>query len=385
MRKLLLLLTLATCATAFAASNPPVADGYYRIRNYYTDRYAFVLDNKGSINYQASTADLGAIELYKTHARATSNPASVMHVVNYSGVQYNINTQGTSINDIISTYVRIMAGKYGCFYAYGSKSGMTKYLCDGEFVLTKEVGYLSEKGTGEERLWYFDAIDATDDDNYFGVQATEETSQGYYATMYADFPFTPYSTGVSVWTVTMVDPDFGAAVIEEVKGVVPANTPVLFKLTSDSPSDNRLDIGGSSSANPTNLLKGVYFNFDDGNSATGGTKGKHYNRTDYQASTMRVLGVTADGSIGFVTDSSRQWIDANTAYLPVSSGTPSELKIMTKEEYITGITTVDADLSTGAPFDVYNTMGVKVRSQVNSLEGLPAGIYIANGKKYIVR
>ena len=33
------------------------------------------------------------------------------------------------------------------------------------------------------------------------------------------------------------------------------------------------------------------------------------------------------------------------------------------------------------PFDVYDLSGRKVRHQVTSLDGLPKGIYIVNGKK----
>lgn len=36
-------------------------------------------------------------------------------------------------------------------------------------------------------------------------------------------------------------------------------------------------------------------------------------------------------------------------------------------------------------FDVYNLSGVKIRSQVTTLNGLPKGIYIVNGKKVIVK
>lgn len=36
-------------------------------------------------------------------------------------------------------------------------------------------------------------------------------------------------------------------------------------------------------------------------------------------------------------------------------------------------------------FDVYNTMGMKVRSNTSTLNGLPEGIYIVNGKKYVHR
>ena len=36
------------------------------------------------------------------------------------------------------------------------------------------------------------------------------------------------------------------------------------------------------------------------------------------------------------------------------------------------------------PFDIYDIKGVKLRNAVNSLEGLPAGTYIIDGKKIVV-
>lgn len=45
-----------------------------------------------------------------------------------------------------------------------------------------------------------------------------------------------------------------------------------------------------------------------------------------------------------------------------------------------GIHSVDTDKKL---FDVYNIMGMKVRSKVSSLKGLPAGIYIVNGTKNV--
>jgi len=48
-----------------------------------------------------------------------------------------------------------------------------------------------------------------------------------------------------------------------------------------------------------------------------------------------------------------------------------------------GIVPVNSDNS--AMFDVYNLMGVKVRTQASSLSGLPQGVYIVNGKKVIVK
>lgn len=52
------------------------------------------------------------------------------------------------------------------------------------------------------------------------------------------------------------------------------------------------------------------------------------------------------------------------------------------EDYETGVTDVEVVNTT---FDVYNLNGMKVRSNVNSLNGLAKGIYIVNGKKYVVK
>lgn len=60
-------------------------------------------------------------------------------------------------------------------------------------------------------------------------------------------------------------------------------------------------------------------------------------------------------------------------------------------EYVDGTLTVtvplgiEALLASGQPFDVYTTTGVKVKSQVTTLKGLPRGIYIINKMKVFVR
>ena len=52
---------------------------------------------------------------------------------------------------------------------------------------------------------------------------------------------------------------------------------------------------------------------------------------------------------------------------------------------VVGIKDVVADTETVNNGDVYNLSGVKIRSNANSLKGLEKGIYIMNGKKYVVR
>jgi hypothetical protein len=49
--------------------------------------------------------------------------------------------------------------------------------------------------------------------------------------------------------------------------------------------------------------------------------------------------------------------------------------------YEGGIDEMDKTSEAVEPFDVYDMSGRKVRHQVTSLDGLPKGIYIVNGKK----
>jgi hypothetical protein len=51
-------------------------------------------------------------------------------------------------------------------------------------------------------------------------------------------------------------------------------------------------------------------------------------------------------------------------------------------EVVTGINEIDKPVVTEL-FDVYDLSGHKVLSQVTSLDGLPNGIYIVNGKKIL--
>lgn len=68
-------------------------------------------------------------------------------------------------------------------------------------------------------------------------------------------------------------------------------------------------------------------------------------------------------------------IDSRTGEIMNADRTPVEIDA-------SGIHQLETD---NKLFDVYNTMGMKVRSKVATLKGLPEGIYIVNGKKYVHR
>ena len=63
-------------------------------------------------------------------------------------------------------------------------------------------------------------------------------------------------------------------------------------------------------------------------------------------------------------------------------GSPQLIYNGTKEDYEQGISDVEVVDTT---FDVYNLNGMKVRSNATSLDGLAKGIYIVDGKKYVVK
>ena len=49
----------------------------------------------------------------------------------------------------------------------------------------------------------------------------------------------------------------------------------------------------------------------------------------------------------------------------------------------TGVEQLEENSALAEPYDVYDLSGRKVQNQVNSLDGLPAGVYIVNGKKML--
>ncbi len=380
--KLLPIILSFCCVSAAASAATQLPDeGYYRVKNNTTERYIYVLDNHGYLDWGASSADLRAIELWRGLDKAISDPATVLYFDHIDGREYDVTAQGTGIHKIIDYYVSLLAvsSKTDTYLFYASKSGMTKYLADGERVLDNDFGLLTDNGEGEWRYWKMEKISASDD-NYFGVAADLDCNGTYYSSFYAGFPFSFHSTGMKGLYVSKVDAEGGIAVVEEADGTFAAATPMIIKCASASVSDNRLDIGGTASVNiATNLLEGVYFQSE---------LYKHTSLVENDKATMRVPAVLADGSLGFVT-SEDKYMPRNKSYLRVPEGTPETVRTMTPAEYDAwlaehqaGISVVAGDCRE-ADGAVYNLMGVKVADSRD--QTLRPGIYISNGRKIVVR
>ncbi len=294
MKKLLLLAVVALSAlSAMAELN---GNGFYRLQSAVTKRYAYLLDNKGSMDVATSSADVGALELYLGLTKALSDPATVFYVENHAGSQYNVGAQGTDLYSFLGEFVKVIKGKQydgqQSYYVYASKSGMTKYIGDIRSDNSVDKGYASADATGDSRLWYIHQLSA-DSDNYFGIAPTVTAGGKYYYPLFAGFPFAPQSAGVKVYAVSRVEPSYGVAVISEISGNVPAGVPVIIECANPLATDNRLTVGpsGGNATISSNSLRGVYFNND--------SQAHHYNRTPYDKNSMRSL-ATVDGKLMFV-------------------------------------------------------------------------------------
>jgi len=337
-RFIVFLVTISSALFSFAQLT---GDGFYRIRNYGTGYYIWVCDNTGSINYVATTADMGALQLWPELDNAISEPASVLYMTHVGGEKWDAKAQGTGVYKMIQHYLQVrtlgVAGSNTLYEVYATEAGMTIYLSDvggwgGDY---HSLGTTEVLGKTAKR-WIAEQIDANTD-NYFGVTPSVVVGDKYYAPFYADFAFSFASAGMKAFTISAVDN--GIAIIKPIEtAVVPASTPVIIECSSADKSNNRLNLlAGSYPAVANNKLAGVYFCNEFREKSKDAI-------TPFDASTMRVLYVNAEGKLVFGTqtknlhihwygDDGKRYLNANQSYLPVPTDAPAELTIMTEAEY----------------------------------------------------
>ncbi len=383
MKKTLFACLALLLATLSAMGAQPVSvystDGYYRVQNYATERYTYVTDNTDNSDIARNAFDMAAIQLWKDLDRAISDPASIIYIEQHGTDHYDLRAQGTGVYAMLGMYVNVKASSSPAFKslglyevsATGSFGGVTatKYLSDGEQANVPD-GVMSLNGTGQYRQWAVFPVSATDEDNYFGITPTVMVGTKHYYPFYAAFPFNFHSAGMKAYIVTKVDAKMGMAVMTEVTGAVPASTPVLIECSSAQATNNRLDLLASSGATLSgNLLKGVYFC----NQKRPKSKDA---LTAFDANTMRVLGVTASGELGFVSQSTNlktfsnkegSYLPSNQAYLPVSEGTPSELKLVTEAEYQEALANKEYTITYMVDGVAYETQSYKAGAEVSAL------------------
>lgn len=376
-RTLLVIISLFITVSSWSQN---LEDGYYRVSNLTTERYAYVTDNTGSIQVQAVTADMGAIRLLKDHSKTLSDPASVIYIKNIGestgGKYYDLQAQGTGVYEMINYYV-YAAWVYDSYQVYAEG----KYLVDSN-TGTGDEGRMDIKSGDKKgsKKWKVTKIDSSTDE-YFGIIPSVSVQNRYFHPFYADFGFSLKGEGMKVWLVKEVNKN--AVVIAPFEGsTVPAQTPVIIECGSSKVSSNKIDLVFDTVAtNQANALSGVFFNNAIRN-----------NRVAFDSSSMRVLGVMSDGKLGYVlskdtpdSETGLQYLGANQSYLPVESGLPDEIPVMTESEYAEWVAASVSTATVAERKKVYSlsgkNLGTVAESEINSL---PAGIYIIGQKKVVV-
>lgn len=373
MKKTLLAATITL--TVLCGKAEFTGDSYYRVQNLATERWCSVIDDKGSINYATTSADLHAIRLQKNFDVVCSDPASIVRITSV-GSQINIEAQGVSIRQIIGHYADLTKlGSNGGETTYrvsGTYNGFTKYLGDGIWYPV-DLGSMQTNMHDNYLLWKIFPLDENSA-NFFGVKPQQEATGKYYATMYADFPFSTLPNGVKAYYISGLHEDM--ACMEPLEGPVAASVPLIFECSSESAKDNMLHIEnpGAGKTVTDNKLTGRYICYTESK--------RMANTLKYDPNTMRVLGLTSNGELGFITDPDLELIPANTCYLKVAPGSPAEYRCVSKEEYMADVTEITIDDST-EPHDVYDIHGniVLHKATPDQIDSLPHGLYIVNGKK----
>lgn len=348
MKKLFVTIAIASCAiAAYATIN---GNGYYRVKNYGSARWASLVDNTGSIDFVAGTADLHALQLSNNTEATLSDPGSIVYLTNVSGYQYDVASQGTSLAALVQNPVYI--GPNGTapdgqtlYRIWGTYKNVTKYIMDTNFFNDEEYGTPSISGINAPAYynWYVYPVDVKSD-NYFGAIPSVKVGNNQYCTLFTSFAYKPYSQGVKAYYIGRVG--FGMAEMIEITGAVPPASPVIIQCAGPSVADNKLELVTSPEVLPSNALSGVYFDYNEN---------RVQNQVIYNPNTMRVLGVTSDGSLGFITVSNLSSIPANTAYLTVPANSSFELKCVSTAEF-------EANLP-NAPEDWYVEEGVQLYPQ----------------------
>ena len=386
MKRLFLAIVFAASVCSMLANLN--GNGYYRVRNYGSQRWAFIQDNKGSVDNVAGTADVHALGLIKNTEKIITDPASVVYISAENGSTYNMAAQGISLASLVGYGVNIrQAGTaengQAFYYIYGTKSGVTKYIGDDK-VNSSEVGLATTEPSDypayvKWKQWMILPI-AEDSDNFFGVVPSVTAKGKSYSMLYASFPFKPYSSGLKTYYIGRVMP--GMVEMIEINGDVPGGLPVIVQCAGDEAADNKLSLLTSSASAPATALTGVYYNYKSSYNT---------NQVVYDPETMRVLGTTSDGSLGFIKADNLETIPANSAYLRVPAGSPAEYKCVDPDTFTAGVETVSQDgtvlsfsngvVSCSKPGEIltFNMSGhvvAKGSGTSLNLSHLPKGVYI---------
>lgn len=347
-------------------------DGYYRVRNFATKRYIYITDNTGSYDMSRDVGDFGAIQLWTGEDRPISDPASIIYIHKTSSGQFDLQGQNTGIFALVKRFVDIAEktsnpGK-GTYTVGASSHGVTRFLCDMETSTRPEQGAMGTLRDFPHRNWEVFPVSASTT-SYFGIKPNVTIGLKRYYPFYAAFPFELHSSGLKAYIISKVDQRLNMAVLKELTGVIPAMTPVIIECPSAQPTSNRLELTVSSAKAPAgNLLGGVFFCNNERPKSSDAL-------TPYNKQTMRLLGRTSSGKLGFISTSKQlqnfngtDYLPANQAYLNVQEGTASELTVVTEEEYKEALANIKYTITYMVDGKVYKSESLKPGQEVTPPE-----------------
>lgn len=374
MKKILLFLTSFLPLAAAAQLN---GDGYYRIQNNASERYLTLKDNviNDEIDMSTASADVSNLRSWRGFDQVEANPASIFYVMNVGGYQYNLIAQGTSIYDITGgkKYLDIYDKASGAYYLFEVTSGgVAGHIYDSNDKAVR--GSITTKG--EKAYMYWRLLPVTTDANYIGLKPTVEAADGWYGTIYASFPFKLNSSNVTVYYVDGVSA--GQFQLKQIESeVIPAATPLIFKTNSNNPAQNKIIPLFETTTAPTdNQLGGTYYSSRNVD---------HEAYVEFNASTMRVLGVDADKNLIFTADATgaltdKNDIPMNTCWLKVPDGLSGDFKFVDRSSF-TAIRSIETSPKETINKGTYTLSGVRV----DNSKTLRPGVYIQDGKKIVIK
>ena len=371
--------TLLTILALTAALVPAQAqlgnDGFYRVRSVTkpTD-YVSLVDNQFS--YDHIMGDLGGgIRNYKTDAFKTAcmkgvqeylamakaeaqitDPGTILYFKKKSGSSYDFEVQGTSLHEIATgTYTRSgLLGNITINTVYATVNSTadtpakyeigvpmkfryifktvdlgTNYFCDEN---GSTLSYLEQ--SNENRFWYIEPINDTD--NYFAVKPVSTLKQNgkYYTTLRTSFSYkVKDATTTTVYAVT-VTPKNGVATLIPYKAgaIIPAGMPVVIESTSAEAADNILVPQGVATSTITTALYNNYGMPAHDITAQSGDGIGYFKKAYKGTATLYKLSTNDKGQVGFFTPvASGEVINGNEAY----ATTPCALFKQQQPQYTT--------------------------------------------------
>ena len=357
-----LLTILALTAALVPAQAQLGNDGFYRVRSVTkpTD-YVSLVDNQFS--YDHIMGDLGGgIRNYKTDAFKTAcmkgvqeylatdiamakaeaqitDPGTILYFKKKSGSSYDFEVQGTSLHEIATgTYTRSgLLGNITINTVYATVNSTadtpakyeigvpmkfryifktvdlgTNYFCDEN---GSTLSYLEQ--SNENRFWYIEPINDTD--NYFAVKPVSTLKQNgkYYTTLRTSFSYkVKDATTTTVYAVT-VTPKNGVATLIPYKAgaIIPAGMPVVIESTSAEAADNILVPQGVATSTITTALYNNYGMPAHDITAQSGDGIGYFKKAYKGTATLYKLSTNDKGQVGFFTPvASGEVINGNEAY-----------------------------------------------------------------------